>query len=377
VGFFESLLEKDPNRKIIPLSLEHAPRAVAGFQGFDLQLPPELLPQSISDFNLHNEVAQSDPLVSLLQSWQNEVDVIQREMGFTPGHHSRADAVSTVKAIRLAVFPHMRTKIEAVIKPQKQVTVKSTGAELKASDINLPMNALLVPTGGSSMSIFGLADEELSWEKFLSLTAGPHQDSWREAITSVIMSGHGRINVDNSQVILSADESKAYRIVLTTASKFWDDRIEFSLYFVETLKREDHGDEDTTRLLKGLQTVCRYRFLFLEQSSIFSAENILASSDERLVQLAGKLLGELNLMRQESRDIDLASQAYWTKVIGGTGMREMHDEFYPREKKVRELCGQVLKARDKPDVLVTVRTELSSLIGDLDRVTCPFNKRLI
>jgi hypothetical protein len=39
------------------------------------------------------------------------------------------------------------------------------------------------------MSIFGLADEEMSWERFLQVTAGPHKESWREAITAAITSG--------------------------------------------------------------------------------------------------------------------------------------------------------------------------------------------
>jgi len=84
------------------------------------------------------------------------------------------------------------------------------------------------------MSIFGLAEAEISWEKFLKLTTGTYQESWREAVTSVILSAHeGRMNVDNIQILLSVDESKAYPIVLTTANWFWGDRCEFSLYFVE------------------------------------------------------------------------------------------------------------------------------------------------
>ena len=39
--------------------------------------------------------------------------------------------------------------------------------------------------------------------------------------------------MDNSQIILSSDEVKAYRVILTKATKYYDDYREFSVYFVE------------------------------------------------------------------------------------------------------------------------------------------------
>ncbi len=173
-----------------------------------------------------------------------------------------------MQGIRLAIFTYLKTTVEAVVKPQKQITIKSTGAALAAIESELPADARLIPIGGSPMSIFGLSDDERTWDAFLQATRGPHKDSWREAITSVITSSLAGINVDNSQVILSADESTTYRIVLTTATKYWNDIREFNLYFVETLQKEEYGDKSTTLMLKGLEVVCRYRFMFLETDRV-------------------------------------------------------------------------------------------------------------
>src|SRR5271166_5224044 len=115
----------------------------------------------------------------------------------------------------------------------------------------------------------------------------PAGRKWRGAITSVVISslqGPG-INVDNSQIILSSDESRSYRLILTTATKYFDNSREFNLYFVEALKREEYGDRNTTLLLKGLELVCRYRFLFLERDSKFSADNVLITRAERLPEI--------------------------------------------------------------------------------------------
>jgi len=94
---------------------------------------------------------------------------------------------------------------------------------------------------------------------------------WRAAVLSVITSSlDSRIDVDNSQIILSSDEPKAYRVILTSAIKYYDDKREFHLYLVETLRRGDHGDEFTSLLLKALEFTCRFHFLFFEKGSPFS-----------------------------------------------------------------------------------------------------------
>jgi hypothetical protein len=371
VGFFEGVRKRDPNRKMIPMYLDKPPADTAGFQGFDLQIPLGLLPQSIEQFSAHNEVQYDDGLCVLVREWQEQAEQIKRDAGRssdTPYH--RQDALSCVKSMREAIFRHMKSKIQEVAKPQKQITIESTRTAILASDTNLPLNARLIPTGGTSMSIFGLSEKEMSWEEFLQAAAGPYLDSWREAITSVVISSMaGSINVDNSQIILSVDEAKAYRIVLTTAIKYWDDRRAFSLYFVETLSRPDYGDTDTTLLLKGLQVVCRYRFLFLESTSIFSAENLMQTRDENFPDLAAKLLRELNLMRQESRGAGLDQPAFWSRFVDWGHIRDMSDAVRPREDKIYELAGRVLKTKDEPKTLAALRVELSEVVRALEDAT--------
>ena len=65
-----------------------------------------------------------------------------------------------------------------------------------------------------------------------------------------------RVDVDNSQHILANDGKTGYRVILTTATKFYDDFREYNLYFVEMLQRPEYGDQDTTSLLKGLELEC-------------------------------------------------------------------------------------------------------------------------
>jgi hypothetical protein len=92
---------------------------------------------------------------------------------------------------------------------------------------DLPADARLQPDpSGSPMGIFGLPDADMTWESFLkSISRNEYCESWREAITSVISSSFpDKVNVDNSQVVISADKTKSYRIIRKPPAKavLWD-----------------------------------------------------------------------------------------------------------------------------------------------------------
>ena len=43
-----------------------------------------------------------------------------------------------LKNMRLAVFSYLKTTVEAVVKPQKQITIKTTGFALQQSETGPP-----------------------------------------------------------------------------------------------------------------------------------------------------------------------------------------------------------------------------------------------
>jgi hypothetical protein len=379
VGYFERVRRNDPSRRIIPLFLEDLPATAAEFEGHSLKIPRELLQLSLDQFNARNDIAEDDPLCVLITELQEEAAKIREQAGYPrAARNVKHDPVLCVKNMRLAIFSYLKTTVEKVFKPQKQITFKSTGAALQNCETDLPGDAKLIPVGGSPMSIFGLGDEVMTWEKFLQLAKGPHKDSWREAITSVILSSQAeQINVDNSQIILSSDESKTYRIVLTTATTYWDDSREFNLYFVETLHREEYGDRDTTLMLKGLEVVCRYRFMFLEATSQFSANNLLATREDRLAEMAAKLLRELNLMRKEASSAGLDQPSFWSRFVGWPLILQMGETIRPKEVSIREIIGRVLNTKDQIDALAALRQELSKAVGELEDATRSQNASLL
>lgn len=379
LGFFEALKKNDPRRRIVPVFLESLPHAAPEYEGVSLKISRELLQLSVEEFTSRNEIADDDPVCMFVGDLQEEAEKIKEEAGFSRAPlRDRRDPVKCVKNVRLAIFLYLKTTVERVLKPQKEITIRTTGFALESTEADLPRDAKLIPVSGNPMSIFGLGDEVITWERFLQLTSGPHRDSWREAISSVVRSSRAeRIDVDNCQIVPSSDESKIYRIVLTTATKYWDDNREFNLYFVETYQEEEYGNKDTTLTLKGLEAVCRFRFMFLEAASEFSANSILATRDDRFPEMAATLLRELNLMKTKSGRAGLDKPGFWSQFGGWPILLEIRNTFQLKQGLIRELLGRVLNKKCNKDSLATLRQELSKEIGELEDATRKQNAVLI
>jgi hypothetical protein len=378
VGFFEGVMRASPEGKsIIPMYLESAPDTVAAYQGVGLKIQRDLLHLSASEFETRNDVRADDPMCQLIQKLQETVDRYTEEAGL-PRSHNRTEPLETFRAMRLEIFQYLKNRVETTLKPQKQITIRTSGPIINNGDVDLPPDAKLAPNGvGNPMDIFGLQNDEITWEKFLQSIPAKHRDSWRVAIASVVTSSLQGINVDNSQVILSRDESRSYRVILTTASRYFNGNQEFSLYFVESLQRGEYGDKDTTLLLKGLELVCRYRFLFLETDSKFSANSILVARTERLPDIAGELLRELNLMKKDSLNAGLDQAGVWALFVDWDNIQQMTKNYEPAEQAIRGLISEILKVRDKPEDLVRLREQLSGAVKQLTTATGPQNSLLI
>jgi hypothetical protein len=107
--------------------------------------------------------------------------------------------------------------------------------------------------------------------------------------------------------LISESQRYVYKLILTTSTTYFNGNKEFNLYLIEALRPTDYGNRDTILLLKGLELVCRFRFMFLEVNSEFYSKNILAISLERLPGLARRIIRELNLLERDAseRGLDL------------------------------------------------------------------------
>jgi hypothetical protein len=388
VGFFMGVQRSGNDdaeipRRIVPLYLHSPPATTTAMQGIGLGITHDLLKLTETKFRarLETTVAGDDPMVKFLDELQEIEDRLRRRGGFPKGNSP--DSVKCACDMYAAIFAHLKTTVETTLKPQEQISIATNVAALQASDDDLPPDAQLTTVGsGSPMSIFGLPDPTLPWSSFVSKISDHRLGtSWREAIVSVVISSlRNKMEIDNSQVIVSSDEKHVYRVILTTSTSYYNGNREFSLYFVEALRRNDYGNRDTTLLLKGLELVCRFRFMFLEEKSEFSKMNILAISLDRVPELAQALIQELNLLRRDAQEARLDLPNVWSNFISWDIVVDMSRKWQDQEKNIRGLASAITalkRSGDDTPRLEEMRVELAREIDHVSKSSRANNGLLI
>jgi hypothetical protein len=143
------------------------------------------------------------------------------------------------------------------------------------------------------------------------------------------------------------------------------------------LRRTDYGNENTSVLLKALEIVCRYHFLFFENASVYSSQSILAIREEDFPDMAANLLLELNLLRNSVVKAGLDKPNAWIPFADWSEIRRMGEDFRPRDKSIRQLLDKIVESEDDPNALPALRQELSSAILYFEETIRPHNERLI
>ncbi len=392
IGYFDRIMRDDSApRKKIALYLDVPPDVTAPEQGIWLGVSKEQLRMSPEQFESSLCVSPEEPLCREISNWQTEVDKIIAATGLTVPHRkSEQDPVKCVRNLRLAIFQHLRETVESKVEPQRRITIRVKGSDLDPSSQTLPPGAILRPVEaelrtaaalgkGGSMSLFGLSDETITWKDFLEKTKdNRYAESWWDAIATVVLSAFpDRVDVDNSQIILASDGRTVYRLILTTATKSYDDFREYNLYFVEALQRPDSGDGDTTQLLKGLEISCRFRSLFLEDMSDFLGQNLRLTDIHKLPELAATLLTELNLMHRDAQQIGLDKPGWWAKFVDIEQLTAIAEAYRPCETRLREIIPQILAAKGDRARLEPLRHEAADELTKMETAVRPRNAALL
>ena len=143
------------------------------------------------------------------------------------------------------------------------------------------------------------------------------------------------------------------------------------------LRRADYGDQSTTYLLKGLELVSRFRFMFLESDSDFSSQNILASNIDRVPELANRLLKEMNLLRKDAREAGMDEPRVWRNYVTWDHILAMSAAYRPRELKLRDIICKIGAVKGQPAALAPLREELAGVLEQMEKAIRPENSLLL
>ena len=382
IGYFERLMNEDAKRQLVPFYLESPPASISHYQGFLLGILPKHLQGSQEEFTRFvATIDQNHPICRFVANLRGIADGHRAAAGFPKAQRDpEQEPVVCVQRMMQEIFNHLRTTVEATFRPQKQIFIRTTDAALEKSKHELPSDARLIPIGvGDPMSIFGLTAVERTWQSFLKeAERDEHLESWRASIVSVITSSlDSSINIDNSQIIVASNGETAYRVILTSANKYYDGKREFSLYFVEMLRREDFGDQKTSLLLRAIDITCRFRSMFFEKGTPFSSIAVGLSSVPAVLNAAAKLVRELNLLRKDARDAGLDTAAVWLTLVDAEAFKTIVEIYQPLENKIRDVAGRILESRANPDAIPDLQNQLSAVLKELEQKAEAGNARLI
>jgi hypothetical protein len=387
LGYFIGVMERDQaasrQRRIVPVYLEAPPDLLAGNEGINIGISRATLEMSLEEYTQSLQVDSENRMVKFLLEFQDVVDKVREANGF-PNVRKRAeeqDICGLVRKMQLSIFAQLKSTPESTLKPQKQIVIRTSDSALESAGRELPADAVLSPSGtGNPLSIFGLPSQEMSWAEFCKLTQdSKFRNSWTDAVTTVVRSSlQGQLDVDNSQVIISNDERHAFRVILTTGTRYFNGTREFNLYFVEYLRPKEFGDRATSLVLKGLELCCRFRFLFLEKNSEFSHMNLRIAERSRFIELVRNIERELNLFRRDSIEAGLDRANVWADFVDWRYLQKMSEEWRPLESQIRDYCAKIRAVDlENPDTLPNLQNALADLINQLETKMRPLSTQLI
>jgi hypothetical protein len=382
LGYFIGVMEHsnslDLPRRIVPIYLDQPPDLLASTEGINIGISRSILGDSLENYEAGLEIDYSNDMVRFLREFQDLADKLREDQGGAkiPRSPEQQDLPAVVRKMQLGIFGHLRATPESLLKPQKQITIRTSDHALEATDGEMPPDSVLTPVGnGNPMSIFGLQNNPMTWEEFKRLTKNRFRDSWFDAISNVVASAlQSQLDVDNSQLIVSHDQKHAYRVILTTGTRFFDGTREFNLYFVEYMRRTDFGDRETTIMFKGLELLCRFRFLFLERHSEFSSMSLrLATS--AFQEIARQMEKELNLLRRDALEAGLDRANVWSEFVDWDRLQKMSEIWRPLELRLRDSLSRIRNSR--PEELEALREPLVEVVRQLETAMRPLNSGII
>jgi hypothetical protein len=98
---------------------------------------------------------------------------------------------------------------------------------------------------------------------------------------------------------------------------------------------------------------------------------------ERIVEIASRLLKELNLLGKDSRDAGLDDPAKWRNFVTWEVLLEMAKEYRPREIQMRTKIGQIVQSKGNFESITSMQKELAAILNELQEKVRPLNTLLL
>ena len=369
LGYFMATMNREDHeieRRIVAFYLDLPPKSVVGISAITFDIKKDTLTQRFEEYERSLEsINTTHPIALFLRSLETIVNDLRVKAGFDRREYDDKKRLDCVHKVLLDSFDVLKKRKDIDINPQKKLIIE-VKSNLTSDAMELPGTAILRPEGSGTMSIFGMPESPISWSDFLRNAKGRYRDVWKDVIETVLITSLDQLEADNSQIIMSANDKalELYRVLLSRNTRFYDGRREFHLYFVEIFKRPEYGNEYSTLLLKALGLCCRFKFMFFEIGSDFSAYNMEIIDENQVRDYARRLVKELNLLQRDSVEAKLSDPRVWVQLLTPRETQgqdsvlpvtkdqwelitDMKRSYDPIEANIRESATAILTAKDE------------------------------
>lgn len=291
--------------------------------------------------------------------------------------------IERVKEFKRDVFGVYKNRIRDTKKLEKQMILRYPSKDIAGPGGKLKESVSYRLLGGAG-TIFGMSDNpenDRQWcDHFVEhADSQQHGRMWVQTIQRLLRLGMvgGVEGLSHALIILGQDGLTLYRPVLTTLSIFNNDEREASIYFIEIKKRVGHGDPGTTKLLDGIDAICRFRFLFLEEDSPYSPLNAHPSAElEDARRFADELMSEIYYIENDLTAAGLDKPASWARYVSPESIRTMTAVWFPLREKLFADCLNVIACQGGEDLKGLMRSLSATLTETRERLL-PHNSELL
>ncbi|MBD9449668.1 hypothetical protein [Rhizobium sp. RHZ01] len=337
VGYFQGLINADmktkgsTSRQIVSFFLSEPPKITQSILGIHMGLQKVELDLGKKEYliqdlqNLPEDVNKNDFTKFLFGITQLAE---QRKPSTIDENEKLQRGIRRIAKIQKEIYPRLKGDIfdcisGRIAKDEKeQLLIRF---ELPKRDTEVPIipdDTELICRGRSGIAFggmfSGLEPAKRTWAEFkaeiqkLDQPYGNVIHAIEQTLTSALVVGP----VDNDQVIRSPVDNNLYRLIITEQFEYYDGRRTVNLWLFPFINFRTFGDRSTSLLLSFVVLAAKYRFLFLEAESPYSAARIKEiKSPNELQKTVLAILREVVLIEEEARALGLNTADAFVLIV--------------------------------------------------------------
>lgn len=229
---------------------------------------------------------------------------------------------------------------------------------------------------GDFSKIFGpsvRANHRYNWERFTNDVELDVALQWQKALQKLINSREDNVYINDNSIV-SFDSKKLYRIFTSAMVTYYDDTVEYQVYVVEVLQQRDCGDPTTSLMLHAVEVSLGYRFLFLEDMSLFSPEAFGATALTDLKVRTSDMVDHLTGLLLKAEQYQLNDPGNILLILGTESLAQIQKNYSIWNSAKSDLYARAKAILSNDNLRPDDQVSLIDTIAEFKNKTLDMNK---